>query len=381
MTFIGLTWDHPRGYDALAETARRANEARPEPLIRWNKQPLEGFESAPIAELAERNDLLVMDHPHIGEAVVEGCFLPLEELYPKDMLQTWRRDSVGPSAASYHWDGRTWALPLDVATQVMARRADRIATPPGSWEEIVAEAKRLPVALSLAGPHAVLTLMSMVAGAGGEVAGDDFLPEADARSALETMHRLYALRPAGSEKLNPIALLETMALSDDIALVPLVFGYVTYASPRHGGRVVSFSDTIRTAEGKGGVIGGTGIAFSRRCRPTPELLAHIASLLSTRTQIETFPAFGGQPSARAAWQDAGVNRMWGDFYRNTLATAEMALLRPRFDGYIAFQTAAAECVRIALERREEPETTIATLRTFWRRARQQARGHLEETRG
>ena len=87
MTFIGLTWDHPRGYDALAETARRVNEARLEPLIRWNKQPLEGFESAPIADLAAANDLLVMDHPHIGEAVAENCFLPLEDLYPADLIE------------------------------------------------------------------------------------------------------------------------------------------------------------------------------------------------------------------------------------------------------------------------------------------------------
>lgn len=194
---------------------------------------------------------------------------------------------------------------------------------------------------------------------------------------LEIMHRLYARRPAGSEELNPIGLLETMARSDDIALVPLVFGYVTYAAPGHAPHTIGFSDTIRMSEGKGGVIGGTGIAFSRRCRPTPDLLAHIASLLSVPTQVETFPAFGGQPSARAAWQDAAVNDAWGDFYHNTLATAETALLRPRFDGYIAFQTAAAERIRSALERREEPETTLAILRTLWFRARHAARGRLD----
>ncbi|MDL2398137.1 carbohydrate ABC transporter substrate-binding protein [Rhizobium mayense] len=377
MTFIGLTWDHPRGYDALAETARRVNEGRSTPLIHWNKQPLEGFESAPIAELAERNDLLVMDHPHIGEAVAEECFLPLEDLYPTELLQAWQRDSVGPSAASYRWDGRTWALPLDVATQVMARRIDYIAEPPRDWEEVVEHARHLPVALSLAGPHAVLTLMSMVAGAGGQVAREDFLSDIEAASALDIMNRLYALRRAGSERLNPIALLEAMVRSEDIALVPLVFGYVTYAFSRYGARAIGFSDTIRAAGGKGGVIGGTGIAFSRRCHPTADLLAHIASLLSMRTQIEIFPAFGGQPSARAAWQDAEVNGLWGEFYRNTLSTAETALLRPRFDGYIAFQTAAAECIRAALERRENPETTLSYLRSLWRRARHGARGHIE----
>ncbi|WP_331377003.1 extracellular solute-binding protein [Sinorhizobium chiapasense] len=381
MTFIGLTWDHPRGYNALAETARRINQGRAEPLIHWNKQPLEGFESAPIAELAECNDLLVMDHPHIGEAVAEGCFLPLEDLYPPELLQALRRDSIGPSAASYRWDGRTWALPLDVATQVMARRADRIVEPPADWDAVIELAARLPVAQSLAGPHAVLSLMSMVAGTGAPVGGEDFLPQTEAAAALETMQQLYALRPAGSEKLNPIALLETVARSDDIALIPLVFGYVTYAAPGHAPRIVTFSDTIRSPGGQGGVIGGTGIAFSRRLRPTPELLSHIASLLSASTQIETFPAFGGQPSARSAWQDAEVNRKWGDFYRNTLATAETALLRPRFDGYIAFQTAAAARIHVALDEREDPETTLVALRTLWRRARQEARGQLDDFRG
>jgi multiple sugar transport system substrate-binding protein len=365
MTFVGLTWDHPRGYDALAETARRVNEGRAVPLIRWNKQPLEGFESAPIAELAAANDLLVMDHPHIGEAVAEGCLLPLDDLYPAELMATWQRDSVGPSAASYHWQGRTWALPLDVATQVMARRPDRIATPPRDWDEVLDLARSQPVALSLAGPHAILNLMSMVAGAGGEVGGADFLPDAEAVDALGTLHRLHALRPVGSEKLNPIGLLEAMARSGEIALVPLVFGYVTYAAAGHAPNAVAFSDTIRASGGKGGVIGGTGIAFSKRCKPTPELLAHIASLLSVETQIEIFPAFGGQPSNRAAWQDERVNRAWGDFYRNTRITAETALLRPRFNGYIAFQTAASERIRAALERRENPETTLAALRAFW----------------
>lgn len=381
MTFIGLTWDHPRGYNALAETARRINVGRGDALIQWNKQPLEGFESAPIRELADRNDLLVMDHPHIGEAVAEGCFRPLEELYSEEQLQAWRGASIGPSATSYHWDGKTWALPLDVATQVMARRGDRIGEAPKTWGEVLDAAKRQPVAQSLAGPHAVLSLMSMVAGAGGTVGGEGLLSDEEATGALETMQRLYAYRPKGSEALNPIGLLEAMARAEDIALVPLVFGYVTYAASGHASHVVHFSDTIRCAGGVGGVIGGTGIAFTRRCRPTPELLDHIASLLSAETQIETFPAFGGQPSARAAWQSLPVNRHWGDFYRDTLATAEAALLRPRFDGYIAFQTAAADHIRAALKRREDPATTLSVLRTLWRGARQAARGHLDDRKG
>lgn len=378
MTAIGLTWDHPRGYDALAETARRVNQGRETPLLIWQKQPLEGFESAPIAELAAANDLLVMDHPHIGEAVAEGCLWPLEDLYPPELLALWRRDAIGPSAESYHWGGQTWALPLDVAMQVMVRRPDMVERVPESWRAVIDLATRLPVALSLGGPHAVLTLISMVAGAGGAVGGAGFLPDTPAQEALELMHHLYRLRPTGSEALNPIALLQAMAEGDDIALIPLIFGYVTYAAPGPARRALAFTDTIRTAGGQGGVIGGTGIAFSRRRRPSARLLDHIASLMTPQVQTQVFPAFGGQPSARAAWADPDVNARWGNFYAGTAATAEAALLRPRFDGYIGFQTAASARLRLALSTGEAPVSTLTALRGLWREARLRARGDLDD---
>ena len=381
MSFIGLTWDHPRGYDALAEAERLANRHLRTPLIHWEKQPLEGFESAPIADLAARYDLIVLDHPHIGEAVAEACLIPLETLYAKQQIAEWEAQSVGPSFASYAWGGQHWAVPLDVATQVMARHADLLADPPAEHAEILALAERLPVAQSLAGPHAVLTLISLAAGQGAPVGGADLLPEAAMAWALEHMQRLYRCRPPGSEALNPIALLEAMAGSNEIALIPLVFGYVTYARLDAPGARIAFSDTIRCADGAGGVLGGTGIAFSRRAQPSKPLLDHIAWLMSDTTQSRLIPAHGGQPSARAAWQSKTVTAAAGGFYMNTLATAEHALLRPRFDGYIAFQTAASEAIREALASRQDELKTIGTLGALWRAARERARGDLDDNQG
>ena len=381
MTALGLTWDHPRGYDALAEAERLANASADAALIHWEKQPLEGFESAPIADLAARYDLVVLDHPHIGEAVTEDCLIPLEDLYSKDQIAAWEQGSVGPSFASYAWDGRHWALPLDVATQVMARRADLLADPPASLDEVLAVAARLPVAQSLAGPHAFLTFLSLAAGQGAPVGGAGLLPDSAMVSALEHMHRLYRFRPPGSEALNPIALLEAMSRTDGIALIPLVFGYVTYARVEAPGARLSFSDTIRSADGAGGVLGGTGIAFSRRSRPSRQLLNHIGWLMSTETQSGLIPEHGGQPSARVAWQSAAVNEAAGGFYRDTFATAERALLRPRFDGYIAFQTGAGTAIRAALAKKENETKTIGMLRALWRSARDRARGDLDDNQG
>jgi multiple sugar transport system substrate-binding protein len=283
--------------------------------------------------------------------------------------------------ASYRWGGLHYALPLDVACQVVARRPDRIPAPPQSWDEVAALAARGGVALSLAGPHAVLTLMSLAGSAGATPRGPDFLPDAGALPALDLMHRLFALRPEGSERLNPIGLLEAMAHGDEIALVPLVFGYVPYARPSAGRHALAYSDAPRTAGGFGGVLGGTGLAFSRRARVTAELRAHMAWLLSEAAQTGFIPRHNGQPGLRVAWHDATVNAAWGGFYRDTAASAEHALLRPRFDGYIAFQTAASAAIRAALEAREPPARTLATLRGLWRDARARARGPNDDDRG
>jgi len=374
--YTGLTWDHPRGKEALLEAARLVNASRERPLIRWRTQPLEGFESAPIAALAAENDLLVLDHPHLGEAVAEDCLVPLESLYPEARLARWGEECIGPALESYRFDGRTWALPLDVAAQVMVRRPDLVGEAPRDRDALERLAAERPVALSLGGPHALLTLLSFARESGAVPNGAHFLPDEPMAGALETMHRLYRTRPPGSEALNPIGLLESMARSGEIALVPYVFGYVTYASAGAGREPLAFSDTL----GRSGVLGGTGIGFSRRADPSEALLEHVGSLLSVERQCGLIPAHGGQPSFRRAWEDDSVNGVANGFYRDTARTVENALLRPRFDGYIAFQSEASKRLREALAGGEGTSETIAALRELWGRARAEARGALDDER-
>lgn len=379
--FIGLTWDHPRGYDALAEAARIVNCNESVPLIHWKKQPLEGFESAPIAELAAEHDLLVLDHPHLGEAIATDCLIPLDSLYSDEQIQTWSAACIGDSFKSYQMNGKSWALPLDVATQVVARRPDRIPEAPSDWKTVESIAQHQPVALSLAGPHALLTMLSIAASSGHRPQADEFLPAAVMEESLSLMQRLYARRPIGSERLNPIALLESMAEDESIALVPLVFGYVTYSIPGTRRHPIAFSDTFglsganaqsgesaKSGPVLGGVLGGTGIGFTKRSTPSKALLDHIADLLLDDYQQNLIPQHGGQPSFRSAWNNRGVNDATGNFYRDTGATAERALLRPRFDGYIKFQTAISARIRQALEAKESVQHTSHVIQDGWRKS-------------
>jgi multiple sugar transport system substrate-binding protein len=51
---------------------------------------------------------------------------------------------------------------------------------------------------------------------------------------------------------------------------------------------------------------------------------------------------GGQPGHRAAWIDAEVNRRSNGFFERTLPALDRAWVRPRFDGYLDFQSKAGE---------------------------------------
>ena len=366
--FRGLTWDHPRGREALRTAA--AQIAAPELRIEWDVHSLEGFESAPIAELAERYDLIVLDHPHLGEALETGALQPVDALFGEAELARLASDSVGPSLEYYRMAGRQLALPLDAAAQVSARRADAVPEPPDTWDDVRRLSEDGRVALSVAGPHAFLSFCSAAVALGAEPndgGPGDFVPGDTGARVFDLLAELAARSPAGTESLNPIAMLEAMAAGHGIDYCPLIYGYVNYSSSETGIPLV-FGDAPRADGGirRGSTIGGTGIAVTARCEPTPELVAHLRWLLSAETQRGFIPRHAGQPSARSAWTDAEVNRASGDFYAATLQTLEESWVRPRYAGYIRFQSEASALLRRAFAERTSATAALRELNALYR---------------
>lgn len=361
--FRGLTWNHPRGRTALEAASVRMGGGD---TLRWEVQPLEGFESAPIEQLARRYDLLVLDHPHLGDAIAGGSLQPIDALFDATQVRAWQDAAVGPSIASYLMDAHLWALPLDAATQVCARRTDLVPEAPTTWEDVEALAERGLVALSLAGPHAFLSLCSIAVSCGddpGSAPGHLF-DRPTAERALELLARLALRVPERTTSLNPIGLLERMRDRGDIGLVPLIYGYVNYSSPS-----LAFGPAPASEHRIGSTIGGTGIAVTARCEPTPALLQHLAWLLDASTQRTFIPQHDGQPASRAAWTDPEVDAAAHGFYSATLATIETSWVRPRIPGYIPFQSTASAIVRAAALGARSPagaldeiEERFATLR-------------------
>ena len=73
----GMSWDHPRGFDPMVKTASEFKMKYPDVNIHWEKRPLQAFADRPIEEMAFDYDLIVMDHPHVGEASRKNLILEL----------------------------------------------------------------------------------------------------------------------------------------------------------------------------------------------------------------------------------------------------------------------------------------------------------------
>jgi len=360
----GLTWDHPRGYlvlDALARTLE------PDVSVRWQRQPLEGFESRPLRTLAHDFDLLVVDHPGLGEAVRDGALLPLDEVFSGQELAGWRAASAGASYDSYVLDGRPWALPLDAAAQVAVARPDLMDPRPANWTQARQTARDYPATLCLGGPHALLMFSAICvaagsppavaparpgpAGTGSAAADGPFVNETAGTGALAVMADLLAHADRELSQRNPIGVLDAMAESGGPAYCPLVYGYVTYQRPLAGepgsSRLAAF-DAPAGPGGIGSVLGGTGLAITRSAVELGAAAALIRTLLSDEVQVGLYAEVGGQSSARRAWEHPGADAAGGGFYRATLATVEQAWVRPRFAGYPEFQTVASAVLREGL---------------------------------
>ena len=119
----GMTWKHERGLKPLVEASRIFAEKN-NVQIDWDARSLSDFELFPLDELANKYDLIMIDHPHIGIAHEQNLLQPLEKLLSKEMLQEQENGSVGKSYQSYFWEGHQYAIPLDAATQVSAFRKD-----------------------------------------------------------------------------------------------------------------------------------------------------------------------------------------------------------------------------------------------------------------
>ena len=210
--------------------------------VKWDVRSLQGFADASIPDLAQRYDMLVYDHPHIGEIVPTGALVALDELIDAAFIADQAANSVGPSHASYEWDGHLWGLAIDAAGHVSAYRPDLLerlgAGVPETWDDIweldrVARPKGIHVSLPLIAVDTLAAWLTLAANAGVEPYEDEerILPREVGLEHFETLQRLAEMSHPEAFDWNPIRLLEHMANADDVVACPILFSYSNYSRP------------------------------------------------------------------------------------------------------------------------------------------------------
>ena len=370
----GMTWAHARGYDPMVATARAYIESHPAVSITWEKRSLQAFADRPIGEMAGSYDLLVIDHPHVGEVARQGNLLPLDGLRNAEMAAL-AAGSVGASHASYEFAGRQWALAIDAATPVAARRPDQLEEVPRIWPEVLRLARQGRVALSLWPINALMTFLGIARNLGHAVAGDPerLLGREHGREVLGLMREVLAHMDPRVLGLEPIGIYDWMSSEAEApAYSPWGYGYTNYS--REGFRPfrLSFHDApgIREADPRGTVLGGTGIAVSAFTKAPDVAVDYAFWIAGAECQKGLYTASGGQPGHAAAWEDDTCNALTCDFFRSTRRTLESAWVRPRYDGYMAFQDRGGDIVHKGLRGKATEEQTLDALDAAYRESRE-----------
>ncbi|MBK8085215.1 MAG: extracellular solute-binding protein [Devosia sp.] len=369
----GMTWNHSRGYDPMVATSAAYAAAHPGVTISWEKRSLQAFADQPIETLADGYDLLVIDHPHVGEVARNHLLLPLDGIGRDDELALLARQSVGLSHVSYAFEGRQWALAIDAATPVAAFRPDRIAAAPKRWDEVLALARSGRVCCALVPINALMTVFGLARNKGYTVAeGERFMRADEATEILEHLRELTALVDPRCLGLDPIGIYEWMGRSAEApAYSPFGYGYTNYIRPGYCAHPLVFADAPGFGDNgpRGTVLGGTGIAVSARTRHPDIALDYAFWIAGADCQKGLFFTSGGQPGNAVAWEDAACNAACRDFLANTRATLESAWLRPRDDGYMGLQDRAGDIVHACLRGEASVGATVAALQHAYEESR------------
>jgi multiple sugar transport system substrate-binding protein len=368
-----MTWDHRRAVDPLLATMPVFRSGHPDVDIEWSSRSLHGFEFASVEKLAEEFDLIVLDHPFVGDIAASRCLEPLDALVDRELDSAF----VGPSLETYRWAGHVWAMPIDAACQVAVSRPDLMRSlgrdAPDTWNELFhlgeeARRKGMALAVGLKGVHSLMTFFTLSANLGRPcgVTPSEPLYDLDvARRVLDAMRRLLSYCPPDVLDWNSIALHDQMGHRDDLVFCPAVYCYATYAE-RDVRRPLRFHDLpgLDGATCRGSTIGGTGIGLSARCPDKGAALDYLRFVSEATTQM-AFAENHGQPARLEAWTDPRIDEGFGGTYQNTLKTMEQCWIRPRYAGYLSFQAKGGELIEQHLRGAISEEDTLSRLSSLF----------------
>jgi multiple sugar transport system substrate-binding protein len=347
LSLRGIAWNHSRALPPLVAAAQRFEELHPHVRIVWEKRSLDEFGHADLAELTRTYDLLIIDHPMLGDAHRDCSLVDFRPRLTASEYAALEADALGTSLESYRYEGTLYALPVDGAAPAASCRADLLdrngEQMPATWNQVIQLAQRGLVRMPGFPADLFLNFMGMCVSRGSCVASEDRLFNTEiATLCLEELRELASYMPTTIYNMNPISLYEAMATSEEFAYCPFAYTYSNYSRPGFAANSLLFANPVPLKDGTPlrTVLGGTGIAISAECAYKEAAIEFCLFVAGRDCQSHLYGMCGGQPASKAAWRNPLLNRISRNFFERTLASIESAYVRPRYPGYIALQRSA-----------------------------------------
>ena len=364
----GIAWDHPRGFDPMLATAKEFSNKFSEVDIVWDKRPLQAFADRPIENMAFEYDLMVIDHPHVGEASRKNLLSELDSFSKfKDKINTLSKNSVGLSHQSYNFNNHQYALAIDAAAPVAAYKVGALDELPFTFEQVLKLAEKSLVMWPIKPVDAISCFNTIAANIGHAINSTEhkFIDRRIGITILKMMKKLSSLVPKDCLEMNPINVLDYLSSNNDRVYCPLLYGYSNYSRKNFRDNLIEFTNIPSFDENNnnctGAQIGGTGLAISKETKNIEIALDYVFWVASEECQKTLYYYSGGQPGHIKAWKDKNINNDCNNFFINTLKTLENAWLRPRFDGYMYFQDVAGTIIHDYLKNDKQADITIDKL--------------------
>ena len=358
----GMTWDHPRGLDSL-EASNDLLRERLGISITWDARSLLAFGDQHISEFYKDYDLMIIDHPHVPDAVHADAVIDFDQLISAEDMELLAKTSVGQSHNSYQYRGKQWSLAIDTAAQVSAYRSDLADGAPVFWDDVFRLARAKKLLWAHKPVDAFSTFATLMAQHGTPLCGDgSYLNSEKALEVLTFMIELATLVPDFCATSNPIDIAEILTSGDEFAHGICMYGYSNYGHKGFRKNLLSYDD-LPSFDGRahGSQLGGAGISVSSAARDK-ESAAKAAVLLSLPDiQSTKYGLGGGQPGNLVAWKSDALNGVTQNFFRNTLRTLENAWVRPRILGWPDVQFESSQIIHRALTSRSATAATISEI--------------------
>jgi multiple sugar transport system substrate-binding protein len=380
----GITWNHSRAFPPVVAAAQRFEEQHPGIRIQWEKRSLHEFGHADIVTLAQNFDLVVIDHPMIGDAEATGVLTDLSPLLSFEARSDLQDDSIGPSFSSYIFQDKLYALPIDAAAPAASFRPDLFAKhhlqEPELWEDVVNLARSGWVRMPAFSADIFLNFLGLCVSRGSAVAANpDQVVEHDIGvHCLEQLREIAGLMPNDIYRMNPIALYEQMSSEDTIAYCPFAYTYSNYSRSGFATQRVRFSNPVAVETGvpMRTVLGGTGIAISSGCRETALALEYCLYVAGRSCQSTLYGISGGQPARHSAWCDPLLNLITDHFFSRTAASVETSCIRPRYPGYVGLQERGGAAIVEYLKQHADTRRVLEQIDALYRATLKEGKQHV-----